>query len=432
MNKRNLMNIALPLLLGVMGACGGNGTLPRNASNGDGDAATPRAFTTGDPAAVGFDAGRLARLDSLMAKYTREGIVPNIVSFVARRGQVVHHKAYGFRDAEAGIPAAVTDIYRNASQTKAITVAVLMSLWEENYFHLDDPLKNYLPEFANPRVHVSGSVEKGDLVTRPAARDITIRHLLYHASGFSYDAYGEDLRVINYPRPVTTREVIARVARTPLKHDPGDGYTYGFSTDIAGYLAEVLTGKTLDVLMQERVFEPLGMKDTHFYLPAGKRDRLVKMYRRDYGNPDARYRPEPDTLEQNYPLATDQPYHGGGAGLCGTIEDYARFCQMILNKGEFNGRRVLGRKTVELMSSNQFAASRVAHVYGLGFGIITEKDYLASGMSPGTLRWAGAYKTEYLIDPKEEMIILMYVNMTTFARPALYNRYLNAIYQAML
>jgi CubicO group peptidase (beta-lactamase class C family) len=399
-----------------MVACTGRGT-------------PPCGFTTGDPAAVGFDAERLQRLDSLMVKYTREGVVPNIVSFVARRGQIVHHKAYGYRDAEAGIPASVTDIYRKASQTKAITTAILMSLWEENYFHLDDPLKKYLPMFANPCVRVSGSVDKGDLVTRPATRDITIRHLLYHASGFSYEPFGEKLRVINYPQPVTTREVIERIARTPLMHDPGDGYTYGFSTDIAGHLAEVLTGKSLDVLARERIFEPLGMNDTYFYLPAGKQDRLVKMYRRDTDT--SHYRLEPDTLEQNYPLAFDQPYHGGGAGLSGTIEDYARFCQMILNKGVFNGRRVLGRKTVEMMAANQFANTRVSRVFGLGFAVTTDRDYLASGMSPGSLRWAGAYKTEYLIDPKEEMIILMYVNMTTFARPALYNRFLTAIYQAM-
>ncbi|MDR1414222.1 MAG: beta-lactamase family protein [Odoribacteraceae bacterium] len=411
--KRILINIALLFPVALLLSCGGGGG----------------TFTTGDPARAGFDAARLQRVDSLMAKYTREGLMPCVVSFVARRGQVVHHAAYGFKDAEAGVPAAVTDIYREASQTKAITAAVLLSLWEENYFHLDDPLKLYLPAFANPRVRVSGSVETGDLVTRPAKRDITIRHLLCHSSGYGYGAFGEDLRVINYPDPVETAEVVERVARTPLMHDPGENYTYGFGLDIAGHLAEVLTGKSLDVLMRERIFEPLGMNDTHFYLPADKRDRLVKMYRRDTDS--TRCYPEPDVLEQTYPLATNQPYHGGGAGLCGTIGDYAKFCQMILDKGVFNGRRVLGRRTVELMTANHLATSRASRQYGLGMGIIADGDYPANIMSPGTVRWGGAYKTEFLIDPKEEMIILMYVNMTTFHRPALYNRFLASVYQAM-
>jgi CubicO group peptidase (beta-lactamase class C family) len=414
--KQSKVKALIVSLLGAMAICAEG-------------SAQPQQFTVGNPSAVGFDAVRLQSVDSLMAKYVREGVIPNIVSFVARNGQVVHHKAYGYRDAEAGIPSEVTDIYRKASQTKAITTAVLMTLWEENYFRLDDPLKNYLPMFAHPRVYVSGSAEKGDLVTRPAARDITIRHLLYHASGFSYDAFGEDLRVINYPHPVTTREVVERIARTPLKHDPGDNYTYGFSIDIAGYLAEVLTGKTLDVLMRERIFEPLGMNDTYFYLPPAKHDRLVKMYRRNTNT--AHYAVEPDTLEQRYPLAGNQPYHGGGAGLNGTIEDYAKFCQMILNKGTFNNRRVLGRRTVEMMSSNQLSGMKTSQQFGLGFAIISPKDYLSNGMSPGTLRWGGAYKTEYLIDPQENMIILMYINMTTAKLPALYERFLTSVYQAL-
>jgi CubicO group peptidase (beta-lactamase class C family) len=383
-----------------------------------------------DPVAqAGFCAERLQRVDSLMAGYVRDGVIPNFVSFVARNGQVVHHKAYGYKDAEAGIPASVTDIFRIASQTKAITTAVLLSLWEENYFYLDDPLEKYLPVFANPQVYVSGSAREGNLVTRPATRSITIRHLLTHTAGYSYNAWDQDLRVINYPQPVTTREVVERIARTPLNHDPGEAFSYGFSLDIAGHLAEVLTGKTLDTLMKERIFDPLGMHDTHFFLPPEKHDRLVKLYRRPTDNEP--YSLEPDTLEQRYPLAANQPYLGGGAGLCGTIEDYAKFCLMILNGGAFNGRRILGRKTVELMATNQLIHAKADEPFGLGFAIVTPEEYLTNLSSPGSLRWGGAYDTKYLIDRKENMVILMYTNMRVFANPMVYNRYLTAIYQAL-
>ena len=389
----------------------------------------PQQFTaTSDIESLGFDASRLERVDSLMAGFVREGVTPNIVSFVARNGRIVHYKAYGYRDAEANIPVKTTDIFRWASQTKAITTAVLMTLFEENKFLLDDPIEKYLPMFAHPKVYVSGSAEKGDLVTRPANGSITVRHLLTHTSGYSYNSFGEDLRVINYMHPVSTREIVERIARTPLMHDPGARYTYGFNTDIAGHLAEVISGKTLDVLMKERIFEPLGMNDTYFYLPKEKHDRLVKMYIRPSDN--ERYSLDPEDVEQNYPLAP-MPYHSGGAGLSGPVEDYAKFCQMILNKGEFNNHRVLGRKTVELMATNQLYDISNDFQFGLGLEIGTNRTFSKNLSSEESLRWGGAYGTQYIIDPKENMVLLFYTNARRWSNPGVADRFMISVYQAL-
>ncbi|MDR0836104.1 MAG: beta-lactamase family protein, partial [Tannerella sp.] len=372
---------------------------------------------------------RLQRVDSLLAKYVREGVMPNGISFVARNGKIVHYKGYGYKDVENNIPVSTKDIFRWASQTKAITTAVLMTLFEENKFLLDDPVEMYLPMFAHPQVYVSGSVKDSNLVTRPANGKITIRHLLTHTSGYAYNTFGEDLRVINYPEPVTTKEVIERIARTPLKHDPGEKFTYGFSLDIAGYLAEVISGKTLDVLMKERIFDPLGMNDTYFYLPPEKYNRLVKEYIRTSNND--RCEIDPQLIEQIYPLADNQPYHGGGAGLNGTIEDYAKFLQMILNKGEFNNRRILGRKTVELMATNQLLDVKGDYQFGLGFELYPDRNSIKTMVSEASLRWGGAYGTQYVIDPKENLVILFYTNVRNWKNPNVSDRFMIAVYQAL-
>lgn len=390
----------------------------------------PQYFTYDNkPEVAGFNSERLQRVDSMLAGYVRDGVMPNALSFIARDGKIVHFAAYGYKDAEKRIPVEKDDIFRLASQTKAITTAVLMTLFEENKFKLDDPVEKYLPMFANPEVYVSGSVEKKNLVTRPASRSITIRHLLTHTSGYSYQSFGENIRVINYEQPITTKEVMERIAKTPLIHDPGEKFTYGFGIDIAGYLAEVISGKTLDVLMKERIFKPLGMNDTYFYIPKEKQDRLVKCYQRT--SLDSAYVLSRSEIDRIYPLAEDQTYHGGGAGLSGTIEDYAKFCQMILNKGKFNGKRILSRKAVELMSTNELLDIPGTYRFGLGFEVMSERGFIRSMISPGSLKWGGAYGTEYTIDPKENMIAIIYTNVMPWKNPGVFESYLISVYQAL-
>ena len=392
----------------------------------------PQQFTViSKPETLGFDSERLQRVDSLMSHYVCEGLAPNMVSFVARNGHIIHHKAYGYRDIESDTPLRTTDIFRWASQTKAITTAVLMTLFEENRFMLDDPVEKYLPMFSNPQVYVSGSVENGDLVTRPATRSITVRQLITHTSGYSYNTFGDSLNAFSYPSPVTSKEVMERIARTPLMHDPGDKFTYGFGIDIAGYLAEVLSGKTLDILMKERIFDPLGMNDTYFYLPKEKQERLVKIYRE---SDDGGFINDPDAQEQIFPLDTNRCYHGGGGGLSGTIEDYAKFCQMILNKGEFNNHHVLGRKTVALMLENHLIdLKNNSPAWGLGFEIVTFKNnYYKTMSSVGSLYWGGAYGTRFVIDLEENMIMLIYTNIVNWSYYTIApEQFLISVYQAM-
>ena len=399
-------------------------------SNNDDCSKVPQKFVRLDKAeAVGFNTKRLCRVDSLMDFYVREGVMANVASFVAKNGKIVHHKAYGYKDSDK-IPLKTDDIFRWASQSKAITTVALLTLFEENKFMLDDPIDKYLPMFSDPQVYVSGSGKENDpLVTRPAKRKITVRHLLSHSSGYSYNPFGEDLQGIHYEQPITTREAIERIARTPLMHDPGEKYTYGFGIDIAGYLAEVLSGKNLYELMKERIFDPLEMNDTYFYLPREKQERLVTVYTRPSEN--MRYSLSTKEIEQVYPLASNQPYHGGGAGLSGTIEDYARFCQMILNKGEFNGKRILGRKTVELMYTNQLLDVKGNYQFSLGFEIYSHRNSVRTMVSEGSLKWGGAYGTQYFIDPKENMIVLFYTNVSGWNNPSVVDRFLISVYQAL-
>lgn len=383
----------------------------------------------GNPDAIGFDTERLRKIDTLLSGYVNDGIMPNALSLVIKDGEIIHFSAYGYNDAEKKVTVKKDDIFRNASQTKAITTTVLMTLFEENRFMLDDPIEKYLSMFAHPRVYVSGSAKEGNLVTRPASRSITIRHLLTHTSGYGYDAFGENIRGINYIEPTTSKEVMERLARVPLMHDPGERFTYGFSTDIAGYLAEVLTGKSLGTLMKERVFDPLGMKDTYFHLPKEKYSRLVKCYMRT--NDSTRYVLNPDPFEQTFPFASDQPYNGGGGGLCGTIEDYARFCQMILNGGVFNNRRILGRRTVELMCTDQLAGIPQNHPFSLGFEVTDFNRFKRSMVSEGSVKWGGAYGTDYIIDRKENMILLLYTNIVPWVNPNVQDRFHITVYQSL-
>jgi CubicO group peptidase (beta-lactamase class C family) len=390
---------------------------------------TPQRFSiASDPASVGFEASRLQRIDSMLAVNVREKRMPCGISLVARYGKIVHFKAYGYKDVENNVAVSKTDIFRLASQTKAITAVLLMTLFEEGKFLLDDPIDKYLPVFANPQVYVSGSAANGDLKTRPASRKITIRHLLSHSSGFGYDPYGEDLRIVNYAYPVTTKEIVERIARTPLRHDPGENFSYGFSSEIAGYLAEVLTGKKLDVLMKERIFDPLGMNDTYFFLPKEKHNRLAKAYIR-YPQ-DETYSLFKDEIEQIYPLAENQPYNGGGAGLNGTIEDYAKFCQMLLNKGEFNNHRILSSKTVELMAANALPPAAGNFQFGLSLQIYDLNTYVKIMAPVGTLGWSGAYNTKYLIDGENDMIVLFFTSIWDLAQ-GIQDKFIISVYQAM-
>lgn len=363
-----------------------------------------------------FDASRLARLDSVLQKLVDNGTIPHAVTFVAHHGKVIHNKAFGWRNIDAKIPCNKDDYFRLASQTKAITATAVMTLFEEGKILLDDPIKKYIPEFTNPQVLLSFNEKDSTYTSRPASTDITIRHLLTHTSGISYGNGSPLLKIftkkgiptLNTLENKTLSEVIRALATCPLEHDPGTKFTYGMSLDVLGYLIEVVSGIPVDQYFKTRIFEPLGMNNTYFYLPKGKENRMVTLYQKDKNTP---LTPNKSQLYQSFPYSGAQTLFSTGAGLSGSIEDYARFCQMILNGGEFNGQRILGRKTVELMCRNQVKDLRGEIGFGLAFDDFRPEYIHESIASEGSLRWGGMFGTDYVIDPKEDLILLFYINL---------------------
>ncbi len=398
-------------------------------------------FTSADPQMAGFDASRLKNLDNWLTDFVAKGMVPNAVTFVARKGVIVHSKAYGFSNMQKKTKAGVNDIFRIASQTKAIATVTLMTYFEEGKFSLDDPISKYIPAFNNATVLMSydtANPASGKFETRKPSTAITIRHLLSHSAGIPYEhpLDGRDEFKVPYLSSMKNEkleDVVNRLAKRPLITDPGTSFVYGLNTDIAGRLIEVISGKSLDVAIAERVLKPLGMNDTYFYLPKNKRSRLVELYSK--AEADDKLSLHSFDSTRLYPVAGAQTYFSAGAGLVSTASDYAKFCQMMLNGGEFNNRKVLGRKTVELMLKNQIGENRFwgrNDYFGLGFQIITEESKYGDQASPGSFTWGGAYCSEYTIDPKEDLILLIFTNVHPYAHYGEFVRKFRVlVYQAL-
>lgn len=388
-----------------------------------------------NPEEAGFSTEGIQRIDKLIAQYVEEGVLPNAVTFIARHGKIVSFKAYGLRDIASNTKLKKDDIFRVASQTKAITSVALMMLYEEGKFMLDDAVSIYIPEFKNPRVLVHLDEKTLHYFTRPAKREVTIRDLLTHTSGIPYSSplhQKENIPTVNSLEYETIGSVIKRLAKLPLNHDPGETFTYGLNTDVVGYLIEVLSGKTLEVFFKERIFDPLAMSDTYFYLPENKKSRLVTLYSKDSVNGSLHLATELNN--QTYPVAGAQKYFSGGAGLVSTIEDYAKFCQMLLNGGTFNNSKLLSRKTIDIMTVNQIGVNEVwdsKNKFGLGFEIVTTAGTTQLPGSVDSFKWGGMYSTDYTIDPTEDMILLIYTNAHPFANPDINKRFRAMVYMAL-
>ncbi len=399
-----------------------------------------QALPPGKPAENGFSAERLSRIDQLVNEHVEKQWVNGAVVMIVRNGKVIHHKAYGCSGTEKKVVMRKDDIFRIASQTKAITSLAVMMLWEEGKFFLDDPVSRYIPEFKNPKV--LGTVNWSDTTfsSRPAISEITIRQLLTHTSGIDYSAIGsQEFKAIykkaGIPSGIgTPKDLLAdkmkKLGEMPLRHNPGEAFTYGLNTDVLGYLVEVISGMSLDQFFRTRIFQPLGMQDTWFYLPKEKRSRLVPLYEVSNGKLKRVTGKSFDSTDPDYP-ANEGRYFSGGAGLSSTTEDYARFMQMFLNKGEFNGARLLSRKTVELMLTNQ-TQPPITSQFGLGFGLETDKNDHESIVSLGTFSWGGAFSTSYWADPKEKLIGLIYTNVTTSPYRSMNEKVRTLIYQAIV
>lgn len=370
-------------------------------------------LTEGLAASVGMSDERLERIDLMCREAIEESQIPGVVALVARNGKIVYYKAFGMADNASGRELKRDDIFRIASQTKAITATAVMMLWEEGKFRLDDPISKYIPEFADAQI-LDTLFENGEYLTSPAKTPITIRHLLTHTSGLGYGEIDGDERFKKIYRkagvtdlfttkPITIEESVKKLAKMPLHHNSGEKYTYCEGLDVLGYFIEIISGMPLDEFYRTRLFEPLGMDDTWFYLPDSMSDRLVSIQKRENG----KWGKYPTTFyDPDYPIKGAKSFFSGGAGLSSTAKDYATFLQMYLNGGELNGKRFLSRTTIRTIMSNQIEGLwQPDSFYGLAFSVITEKGQAIGGKgSKGTFEWGGYFNTQYFADPKEKII----------------------------
>lgn len=385
-----------------------------------------KVLTSGTPESGGFSSTRLARLDSGMNDWVKKKWINGSVALIARKGMVVFYKAYGYNDLDTKQRLDKNGIFRIASQTKAITTVAAMMLWEEGKFSIDDPVSKYIPSYAKQGVLDTFNPQDSSYTTVPAKRLITIRDLLTQTSGIGYPAIGSAEANAIYAKnkitggvgvkDQTLSDAMNRLGTLPLMFQPGEKWMYGVNTDLLGYLIEIWSGMTLEDFFTKRIFKPLGMKDTYFNVPQEKASRLVNFFQEDSTGIKKQGKVFGGFLDLNFPLQKHD-YFSGGGGLSSTIYDYAVFLQMLLNGGEYNGIRLISHNTVRLMTMNQIGDLYVnvtgptENKFGFGFSLITENGSRLSPSQAGTYSWGGVFSTSYWVDPKEDMIVLIYRQM---------------------
>jgi CubicO group peptidase (beta-lactamase class C family) len=382
-----------------------------------GGPAFSQELPTARPESLGFSPERLARIGAAVQQGIDDKRIAGMVTLVLRHGRVAWFDARGFADREAGKPMQKDAIFRICSMSKPITSAAVMVLYEEGRFRLEDPVSKYLPEFRNPKVLVKPAT--GPSYTIPAAREITIQDLLRHTSGLTY-AWNGDLGKAYEDAGVadglsqydgTIGDSVKRLAGLPLLFSPGDRFEYSLSVDVLGRLVEVVSGMPFDQFLKKRILDPLGMRDTSFFIPQDKVPRLATVYTYYDGKGLERF-PDGRITEGAFFYTADYPYRGpkklfsGGAGLCSTATDYARFCLMMMNGGKLGDTRILSRKSVELMTHDQLGRIERDRAFGLGFGVDGVKAPLSELGSVGSYNWGGFYYTAFVVDPKEDMIVV--------------------------
>ena len=381
---------------------------------------TSKVLSEGTPESGGFSSSRIATLDSSISDWVKKKWLNGAVVFIARNGKIAFHKSSGYNDLETKTPLDKNGIFRIASQTKAITSTAVMMLWEEGKFSLEDPVSKFIPSFANEKVLDKFNAKDTTYSTIPAKRQVTIRDLLTHTSGIGYANIGTPEAKAIYAKNKITggldvrddklSAAMDRLGTLPLLFQPGEKWMYGLNTDLLGDLVEIWSGMTLEDFFAKRIFQPLGMNDTYFNVPAEKGERLVNFFIGDstgIKKEDKAF----GALDMKYPLHKNE-YFSGGGGLSSTIYDYAVFLQMLLNGGEYNGVRILARNTVRMMTMNQIGELSLGEdKFGLGFAIITENGSRLSPSQAGTYSWGGAFSTTYWVDPKENMVVLLYRQM---------------------
>ncbi len=401
---------------------------------------SPAVLQEARPETVGMSSERLQRLDRVMQMYIDSGRQAGVAVLIARNGKIVHHKAYGYDNLAKKTPLRRDGIFRIASQTKAITTMGALMLYEEGKFLLDDPISKYLPAFKSMTVLDKFNEKDSSFTTVPAKRAITIRNLLTHTSGIGYPTIGTKEANAIYakykvPSGIGTpnenlADAIDRLAKLPLLSQPGDRWTYSVSIDVLGRLIEVVSGQTLDQFLRTRLFEPLGMNDTFFYIPAPKHNRLTTLYTEDAAKKTIVY-PAQSGLQQDYPNQAGT-FFSGGAGLQSTLLDYAIFLQMVMNGGEYNGKRMLSPTTIKLALTNQIGDLNVgANKFGLGFSLSSAKSAARLPVSEGSFDWGGYFGTNYWGDPKEGIVALVYTQKVPNSYGDLNDKFRVMVYQAI-
>ena len=380
-----------------------------------------QGLSRAEPEQVGLSSERLERIRPVMQSYIDDKALAGSLLLIARHGKVAYLESFGAMDREQGKPMREDVIFRIASMTKAITSVAVMMLYEEGRFLLEDPISKYIPAFEEPKVLVPNAGMDAGYELVPAKREITIRDLLRHTSGISYGFWGrEHLHELYVEAGIsdgltqtegTMGEMVEKLAALPLIGQPGEVWEYGLNTDVLGYLVEVVSGKSLDAFFRERIFAPLKMSDTHFFLPEDKLARLAAVYRP--GDKGIERLPETEQTVLTAVFSTSFHYSGprtffsGGAGLVSTIGDYTRFLQMLLNEGELEGTRLLSRKTVEMMTVNHIGDLDTldpGRAFSLGFSVHNGPGVSGRIDSTGTYAWGGFFYTDYWVDPEEQLV----------------------------
>ncbi len=419
--------VAVGLWLGATGC-----TIPDSA------AFSAPALTVALPEDVGLSSERLERLDGAMQGLIDDERLAGITVMVARHGRIVHSEQFGMRDIAAADPMVENAIFRIYSMSKPITGVALMMLYEEGKFRLSDPVERYIPEFAG--LQVAAGVGSDGPIVEDANHPMTIRELMSHTAGLSYGIFSRSQVDSMYAeadvldRDGTLKDMIDKLSRIPLRQQPGSQWHYSVATDVQGYLVEVLSGQPFDAFLQERIFEPLGMVDTGFWVPEDKAHRLAQVYTYEEDT-RALSAGEGFGEEGNNPFLQPTTFFSGGGGLVSTTADYMRFSQMVLNGGELNGVRLLSPLTIELMTRNQMPRTIPEMGPGTGFGLdfaVVLDPVAADGISKGEYYWGGAAGTWFWIDPVEDLVFVGMIQQFGEGRPDVRSLSRRLVYQSIM
>ncbi len=391
------------------------------------------------PESVGIDSARLERVTQAMQGFVDEGKLAGVVTAAARDGKIFHFESVGQRDIAAGDAMENDDLFRIYSMTKPITGVAMMMLYEEGKFRLSDPVAKYIPEFENLQVY-AGTDASGAMLTEPADHPMTIRELMNHTGGLTYGLFSQSAvdDLYNQAQVLapdsTLQDMIDKLAKIPLRQQPGSLWHYSVSVDVQGYLVEKLSGQRFSDFLEQRIFQPLGMVDTDFFVPADKADRLAEVYA--YGPDGKLFASEGFTGGPSY--LVEHQFEGGGGGLVGSAMDYLRFSQMLLNGGELDGARILAPLTVELMHRNQLPkglGDTILGARGTTFGLdfaIVEDPVEAEGYSKGEYYWGGAAGTWFWVDPVENIVFVGMIQQFGNGIPDVRGTSRRLLYQAIM